>query len=105
MAFDEDLKDRVMDLLIPFGDVTERKMFGGCGIFEAGAMFALISGDHLYFKADDSNRPEYEAMNSPQFGNMPYYRVPLDVLDDQPELHRLVEESVAAARAARREKS
>ena len=93
-----------MDLLIPFGDIAERKMFGGLGIFEAGGMFALISGDHLYFQVDDSNRPQYEAMCSAKFGNMPYYRVPLDVLDDQPRLHRLVEESVALARAARQQK-
>ena len=79
MAFDEEFKDRVMDVLIPFGDVTGRKMFGGYGIFEAGAMFALISSDELYFKVDDSNRARYEAMGSAKFGNMPYYRLPPDV--------------------------
>ena len=101
MAYDEEFKERVMDLLIPFGEITEKKMFGGYGIFEDGAMFALISGSELYFKADDSNRAGYEVMGSAKFGKMPYFRVPDDVLDDQPALHRMIEEAIAVSRAAR----
>ena len=90
-----------MDLLIPFGDITERKMFGGLGIFEAGGMFALISGDHLYFKVDDSNRPQYEAMGSAKFGNMPYYAIPEDVLADDGRLLEWADASARLAKTAR----
>lgn len=102
MAVDEGFKDEVMDLLLPLGDVTARKMFGGYGIFESRAMFALISERALYFKVDDSNRAQYEEMGGGKFGSMPYHRVPDVVLEDQPKLHRLVEDSVALAHAAKK---
>jgi DNA transformation protein len=101
MAVDEEFKDQVMDQLLPLGDVTAKKMFGGYGIFESGAMFALLSGRAVYFKVDDTNRAQYEAMDNGRFGLMPYYRVPEAVLEDESRLHRLVEESVARARAAK----
>jgi DNA transformation protein and related proteins len=104
MAVDEEFKDAVMDLLLPLGDVTEKKMFGGYGIFESGAMFALMSGRAVYFKVDDSNRAQYEEMGSGKYGSMPYYRVPDEVLEDEPKLHRLVEESVALAHAGKKKK-
>jgi len=34
--------DRVIQSLASLGDVAGKKMFGGYGIFESGAMFALI---------------------------------------------------------------
>jgi len=30
-----------VERLLPLGDVSSKKMFGGYGIFEAGTMFAL----------------------------------------------------------------
>ncbi len=52
--------------------VTAKKMFGGYGIFESGAMFALLSGRTVYFKVDDTNRAQYEAMDNGRFGLMLY---------------------------------
>ena len=43
----EELQDRLM----PLGDIRIRKMFGGYGIFENKAMFALINSEgDVYFK-------------------------------------------------------
>ncbi|MFC1913339.1 TfoX/Sxy family protein [Chloroflexota bacterium] len=42
-------------------------MFGGYGIFHEGDIFALISGDTLYFKVDDFYRAAYENAGSKPF--------------------------------------
>ena len=72
---------RVLILLAPLGEVTVRSMFGGCGIFLDGAMFALISPrDELYFKADEVNRPAFTQQELPSYGKMPYYQAPANAL-------------------------
>ena len=43
-------------------------MFGWMGIFEDGMMFALVDSGLLFFRVDDSNRVEFEAAGSSQFG-------------------------------------
>ncbi|QPK64470.1 TfoX/Sxy family protein [Methylomonas sp. LL1] len=35
-----------------FGPVTLRMMFGGCGIYHGGLMFALVVDNTLYLKVD-----------------------------------------------------
>jgi DNA transformation protein len=65
-------------------------MFGGVGLYGKGVFFALIAKDTLYFKVDDSNRPDYEAKGIgpfKPFGErsyvMQYYEVPVDILEDK----------------------
>ncbi len=60
--------DYVMELLGPFGTVRTRRMFGGHGVYLDGLMFALVSGDALYLKADEMNRVEYEQAGCEIFG-------------------------------------
>ena len=36
------------------GPVSIRRMFSGAGVFADGIMFALVSNDTLYFKADET---------------------------------------------------
>jgi len=88
---DESFKDYVLDQLKNVGGVTARAMFGGFGIYKGGIMFGLIAEKGLYFKADDGNRPDFEAKKSEPFvyesaGRKPvamsYWRVPDDVLED-----------------------
>ncbi|MFM7344255.1 MAG: TfoX/Sxy family protein, partial [Tagaea sp.] len=43
------------------GRVAARAMFGGWGVYREGRMFGLIAEDALYLKADDKNRPLFEA--------------------------------------------
>ena len=53
--------ERVVRDLAPMGEVSQRKMFGGYGIFESAVMFALVdSQGEVFFKADDSNRARFE---------------------------------------------
>ena len=87
--------------------VTWKKMFGGVGIYADGLFFALISDDPLYFKVDDSNRPDFEAAGMEPFrpyGDdraMGYYEVPIDVLEDVDELRGWVRQAIDVARRSR----
>jgi len=44
MAYDEDLAERVRDLLVGESDVTEKKMFGGLAFLIGGNMAVAASG-------------------------------------------------------------
>lgn len=50
MAYDEALADRVRDLLVGTGDLTERKMFGGLAFMLGGHMVCGILGDELMLR-------------------------------------------------------
>ena len=94
----------VMELLTPTGNITSRAMFGGYGIFHEGDMFALISGDTLYFKADDSNRASYENAGSKPFRPMPYYEVPAEIMEDTEKLLQWARISIAIGHATAKKK-
>ena len=75
--------EEVLKILSPLGDVNAKKMFGGYGIFESGAMFALIdSNGKLFFKVDNTNRANYEELKASAHGKMPYYQVPSEIIED-----------------------
>jgi TfoX/Sxy family transcriptional regulator of competence genes len=44
MAYDEDLADRIRELIADVPDVTERKMFGGLAFLVGGNMAVAVSG-------------------------------------------------------------
>jgi DNA transformation protein len=78
-----------------------------------GRVFALISGDALYFKVDDSNRADYVARGARQFmpfpdeprsgksrSGMGYFELPADALEDADECVAWARRSVAVALAS-----
>lgn len=83
-------RDRMLGMLLAFGPVMARPMFGGYGLYMDGPMFALIAHDRLYFKADDGNRQDFEQASMPPFSyqgklrpiNLSYWEVPPDVMAD-----------------------
>ncbi len=84
--------------------VRARSMFGGVGIYAGELFFALIADDTLYFKVDDSNRPDFEVRGMKPFqpygeGSeaMKYYQVPADLLDDPDALRPWAERAIAVA--------
>jgi DNA transformation protein len=97
--------DHVVDLLSPLGEASYRFMFGGYGIYLDGLMVGIVADERLLLRADDENRPEYEARGIGPFqpypekgmGTMPYYAVPDDVFEDPEELARWVARSREAA--------
>ncbi len=89
----DDFVDYVMELLGPFGTVVSRRMFGGYGVHLDGLMFAIVSDDALYLKADEMNRIEYEQAGCEIFGyarkgkraTLNFFRAPEEAMES-PEL-------------------
>ncbi len=103
----------VVESLRAVGPVNARRMFGGCGLFLDGVMFALVVDDRLYFKVDDGNRPAYEARSLEPFSytrrgrriEMSYREAPSEGFDDPDVLCAFAREALAAAlRAGRPER-
>jgi DNA transformation protein len=103
------------DQLRRWAPVTARRMFSGKGIYRGTVIFALFIGDTLYFRTDDENRGEFEALGMPPFRYersgrtvaLGYHEVPADVLEDTEELARWATRAYSAAlrRAARQQPS
>lgn len=109
MASSPAFRDRALGVLLPFGPVQARAMFGGYGLYLDGIMFALIAYDTLYFKVDDGNRGDFIAEGMRPFSyqgrgrpvEMSYYEVPPALFDDPGALAEWAERSHRAARRAR----
>jgi len=104
MPVSEQYLDYVVDQLGCIGQVTAKKMFGGVGLYHDEFFFGLISGDVLFFKVDDVNRPAYEAAGAEPFKpygdesySMSYYEVPADVIEDVDKLREWARGAVSAA--------
>jgi len=89
----DDFVDYVLELFGPFGTVAAHRMFGGHGVYLDGLMFAIISEDSLYLKADEMNRIEFEQAGCEIFGytrkgkraTLNFFRAPEDAMES-PEL-------------------
>lgn len=84
-------------------EITQKKMFGGVGIYADEMFVALLDNDRFYMKADDSNRADFEKEGMPPFQpypgsySMSYYEVPIRVLEDRDELELWLEKAYVAA--------
>ncbi|MEM7331589.1 MAG: TfoX/Sxy family protein [Chloroflexota bacterium] len=95
MGASKEYRDYILERLGTVTAVYSRAMFGGFGIYADDAMFGLISSDDVfYLKVDDSTRPDYEKEEMPQFHSMPYFRLPVEVLEDDEELKQWMTQSV-----------
>ena len=89
-------------VLAPVGDVKSRPMFGGYGLFESGTMFALINSEgRLFFRVTPDTKERYERAGSRQHEPMPYFEVPVDVLDDDVRVIDWAREAVRTSRSAK----
>lgn len=110
MAVTPSYRSFVIEQLERISSITAKNMFGGVGLYAEGYFFALIGDDRLYFKVDDSNRPDFEAAEMEPFrpyGDdraMQYYEVPIEVLEDVDALQDWVAKAIAVARRARQRK-
>jgi DNA transformation protein len=86
--------DYVMELMTGWAAVSVRKMFGGCGLYRDGLMFALIVEDELYFKTDSENLARFERAGSHPFVyqsqgravQLSYWSAPVASLDSAAEM-------------------
>jgi DNA transformation protein len=90
--------------------VTARSMFGGVGVYSGGLFFALMAGDTLYLKVDDSNRADFDAIGMEPFRPfgedkpMQYYELRADLLEDADQLRPWVHKAIDVARRSRKKK-
>jgi DNA transformation protein len=112
MASSSEFVEFVLESLQPLRGVSARRMFGGYGIYKDGLMFALVADDQLYLKADDSNRPAFEAQGLRPFTyagkgrpiQMSYCEAPSEGFDDPEILCAWAGEAYAAALRAKKRK-
>lgn len=109
MAASEDFRLFLQDQLARLGDIRIKRMFGGAGVYCGGIMFALISDETLYLKADRETEPDFRKEGSEPFTYMgksapvklSYWRAPERLLDDADELLSWAQKALEAARRAR----
>jgi DNA transformation protein len=70
MTLSKDFRDQMLGRLLPLGPVLSRSMFGGFGFYIDDIISALSAYDQIYFKVDTG------------MGQLPYFLVPLEVLND-----------------------
>lgn len=95
-----------------FGRIEAKRMFGGYGIYHDGHMFALVSDDVLYLKADPQSVAWFVELDLPPFKyprdgrqlTLSYHAAPAEIFDDPEQAKRWADRAYAAARRARRRK-
>ena len=104
--------DFVLDQLAGVDGLRARAMFGGVGLYAEDIFFGILAADVLFFKVGDTNRHEYEDAGSAPFKpyadramTMPYYNVPIAVLEDAAALGEWAARAVAVARTAKTAKT
>jgi DNA transformation protein and related proteins len=113
MAVSEQFLEYILEQLQRVGHLTSRRMFSGVGLYSGGLFFGLLFKERLYFKTDDTSRPDYEARGSEGFrprpntkrDKMTYYTVPAEVLEDGDELVTWARRAVSAALVKESEKA
>jgi DNA transformation protein and related proteins len=102
-------RDFLIDLFSAFGPVTIRRMFSGYGISADGTNFALALRAGLYFRADETTIPKFEAEGSKPFQYQTraktvtvnsYWQLPARLFDDADELSNWAKAALAAAQRA-----
>ena len=106
MAVSREYLDFVVEMLEPVGAVSARRMFGGAGIFIDGVMFALVTGERLYFKVDDQTRSDFTDQGCEPFtyrrggkaqALASYYAAPETLLDEPDEMAKWGSRAAEAA--------
>lgn len=96
----------ILDQLNTLTTISTKRMFGGVGFFIDGKMFGMLNGRGIFLlKVDDSNRNDYIDRSALPFshdknkkGSMPYYEVPLDIVDNGMELTNWARKSIEIAK-------
>lgn len=105
MAVSEEYINYLMEQLKPVGEINSRKMFGGVGIFKQGKMFGMLNSKNTFLlKVDESNIQDYKSRGMSPFtheknknSKMPYYEVPVEVIEDTEQLKIWAEKSIKIA--------
>jgi DNA transformation protein len=108
MAVSASFRAYLLEQLGQVRPVTSRPMFGGLTLFADGRAFALADDGVIYFKVDDTNRPDFVAAGMGPFlpfGDpdkpMQYYELPAEILEDPDELRVWMTLAIAVAERAK----
>jgi DNA transformation protein len=111
MAVSVSFRTYLLEQMGQIRPVTTRPMFGGMTFFAEGRAFALVANEVLYFKVDDSNRPDFVAAGKGPFlpfGDphkpMQYYELPEEVLEDPDQLSVWMGKAITVAAKAKPKK-
>jgi DNA transformation protein len=95
--------DYLLEELEPLGEIRAKAMFGGHGLYCDEVFFALVANGALFLKADDENRPHFEAQGLKAFRPfqdkpdvMQYYEAPAEMFEDKEVLKQWAGGAVAA---------
>ena len=108
MAIDQSQLQFIEEQLAAFGHVTSKRMFGGIGFFREGLMFGMLGGGIFRLKVDDENKADFEAHGMKPYHSkkkgkgMPYWEVPVEVLEDKDQLKIWAQKSYEAALRAQK---
>ena len=83
--------DNLHEVFEGLGRIQAKRMFGGHGIYHDGRMFALVTHDTLYLKADAESAAFFDALDLPPFTyeregktmRLSYRQAPEEVFDDR----------------------
>jgi DNA transformation protein and related proteins len=104
-----EFREYVTDLFERFGEVKIKPMFGGAGIYHKDQFFALIIGERIFLKTDDTTRPAFEKEGAEPFAFQKagetivtsYMELPSRLLDDPEEVTAWARRAYDVAIAAR----
>ncbi len=90
------------DVLAEIPSVTYKSMFSGWCLYKNGFVFALIIGDELFFKTDETNREQYKKRGSHPFKystkkkeiTTSYWTLPEEIMENKELLPKWIEQSV-----------
>lgn len=101
------------ELLSPLGIVRAKRMFGGHGLYADEVFVAIISGDDLFLKADETSRPAFEAAGCRPFEYqsaggrqvaLGYWSAPAEAMDSPEQMLPWARHALASALRARASK-
>jgi len=109
----DEFAQHLTDVFRLFGPISLCRMFSGYGIYHDGIMFALVSQDTLYLKADAENSADFRDQGLSQFEyarqgkiiGLSYYQAPEIVLEDTNEAALWARRSFEAALRANASKA
>jgi DNA transformation protein len=112
MAGSKEFVEFVVEMLQQFGTVMAKPMFGGYGLYLDGVMFALISDDALYFKADDVSKNDFLSLGMTPFSyskngslcKMSYFSAPDEALESFDVMCQWAQKAYDAALRVHKEK-
>ena len=99
----------VREQLTPLGALTDGTFFGGHALKQHGRQFAMVMGNTLYFRVDDTTRPDFEKRGCQAFSYATktkvvqvrkYFSAPLELFDDQAQMLNWARQAIRAASSA-----